>query len=543
MVLIVDHYDSFTYNLYQLFREEVDDVRVTRSDKINVNEIRKMDPDHIVLSPGPGKPEDAGEFMEIVRHFKDKKPILGICLGHQAIMAEAGVPIIKAKEVIHGKSDKIIHQQTSLFEGIKADFQAIRYHSLVVEKERIPSDFTITAHSESDEVMAVEHRRLNCVGIQFHPESIGTEYGKKLIQNFLKNKKKATGSDLIKRMLKHALSFSQAVETMEALMEGKLDEAKIAAMMTVFNFRTITSEELAGFASVMRQKALSFPKPETDEIRIDTCGTGGAAKKSFNVSTTSAFVLAAAGLNVVKHGNRAVTSKSGSMDLLEKLGIDIQLKPEDSYKLLKKHGMAFLYAPLYHAAMKYASSTRKSLAVKSFFNLLGPLSNPAQPTHQIIGIYKKEYLKTICETLQRLHVKRAMIVSSEEGMDEISICDKTQICELMDQKIVQYSITPEDFGIKRRCFDAIMGSDPQTNVKITQEILNMSSKSSLTDKEQARLEMVAVNAGAGLYITGKANSLKEGFELAQQTILSEKAKEKLLQVKAFKGGCDESNPR
>ncbi|MFP4461548.1 MAG: glutamine amidotransferase-related protein, partial [Thermotogota bacterium] len=360
MVLIVDHYDSFTYNLYQLFREEVEDVRVFRSDKISVDDIEKMDPDHIVLSPGPGKPEEAGRFIEIVKNFKDKKPLLGICLGHQAIMAEAGVPIIKAKEVFHGKSDQIIHKQSSMFDGIKSGFKAIRYHSLIVEKEKIPSDFRITALSETDEVMAVEHKRLNCIGIQFHPESIGTEHGKKLIQNFLNHKKENSSSDLIKRMMTQSLDFNQAAETMEALMEGRLDEAKIAAMMTVFNFRRITSEELAGFASVMRAKALHFPEPEKGEIRIDTCGTGGAAKKSFNVSTTAAFVLAAAGLNVVKHGNRAVTSKSGSMDLLEKLGIDIQLTPENSFQLLKKHGMAFLYAPLYHAAMKHASTTRKS---------------------------------------------------------------------------------------------------------------------------------------------------------------------------------------
>ncbi|MFW6263768.1 MAG: anthranilate phosphoribosyltransferase, partial [Thermotogota bacterium] len=199
--------------------------------------------------------------------------------------------------------------------------------------------------------------------------------------------------------------------------------------------------------------------------------------------------------------------------------------------------MAFLYAPLYHAAMKHASTTRKSLSVKSFFNLLGPLSNPARPSHQIIGIYNKEYLKTICETLQRLHVRRAMIVSSEDGMDEISICDKTHICELMDQKIIQYTITPEEFGIKRRNPDDITGGDANTNVQITRELLNATSKATLNERELTRLEMVALNAGAGLYLTGKAASLKEGFNMAFQTILTGKAKEKLVQVQSFRGGA------
>lgn len=528
MVLLIDHYDSFTFNLYQMLKMEAEEVKVVRSDKITINEIESMDPTHIILSPGPGKPEDAGCFMEVVRQFKKKKPILGICLGHQAILSENGAAIIRAKTVQHGKIDRINHNGSGLFSQLPEDFHAMRYHSLVAEEESISKDFRITAHSADGEVMGVEHRSLNCVGLQFHPESVGTPLGRQLLRNFLKQTEKQSEKKLMHQLMRASLDYETAVQFMKRIMEGTMDESRIAAAMTTYHYRPVTAEELAGFASVMREKASFFPKPEKGEIRVDTCGTGGAGRKSFNVSTTASFVIAAAGLSVVKHGNRAVTSKSGSMDLLEKLGININLTPADSYRLLKKSNLSFLYAPLYHSAMKYASKTRKSLGFKSFFNLLGPLSNPAGATHQVLGVFDAGYLETMCEALRILGVKRALLVSSEDGCDEISICAPTTVCELDHQKIVKYTVKPEDFGIRCAEFSEIAGGDVDQNTAITVSLLKGEANSS-------KVNMLSLNAGAALYLAGKTDTIKEGYQMACEVIRSGKALQKLNEIRALTG--------
>jgi len=533
MVLILDNYDSFTHNLYQLIKNEEDDVRVFRSDKISLQQIEEINPDHIVLSPGPGRPEDAGIFMDVVRYFKYTKPILGICLGHQAILAESGVPIVKAKQICHGKIDDIIHRGKGVFRNIKRRFSATRYHSLVARTDEIPEDFFITATSSDQELMAVQHKHYDLTGIQFHPESIGSEFGSEIIKNFLSIKNKSHEKQLLKKVLSTSLNFEESVELMELITEGKMDDAKIASIMTVYNFRNITSDELAGFASVLREKAMKFPQPEKGEIRIDTCGTGGAEIKTFNVSTTATFVLAAAGINVVKHGNRAVTSRSGSMDLLEKLGIDISISPDKSYEIFTQTKMAFLYAPLYHSAMKYASNARKSLSFRSFFNMIGPLSNPAGATHQIIGIYDKKYLETVCEALKKLGTNRALVVSSSDGLDEISVCDTTHICELNDGKIMKYDINPEELGIKAHKTHSLKGGGSNKNSEITVDILSTDKCKfeNMNEDERARFDMVALNAGAALYICGKAKNIHEGFQLAAETIKSGRAFDILLSMR------------
>ena len=518
MILILDNYDSFTYNLFQIFLKYNYPIKVVRSDKITISEIEKLNPSYIVLSPGPGTPYEAGICMEVVDKLKGKYPILGVCLGHQAILASFGVPIVNASRIVHGKVEKLIHNGKGIFRNISPDTKVTRYHSLAGKEKDIPDCFIISAKCEDGEVMAVEHKEYHLVGVQFHPESIGTKEGEKMILNFLHYRREnvPVKDYLVKAMKRENLSFSEAYDIMDELTEGNMHEAQIGSLLTSLQIKGITSEELAGFASILRKKAISFPKPKENEKRLDTCGTGGASNsKTFNVSTTVALIAAASGAKVVKHGNRAVTSKSGSADLLEKLGINVEMPVEKAIELYNKTGFTFLYARKFHAAMRFAAPARAALGFRTVFNIIGPLSNPAYATHQIIGVFDKDMTEKIAEALMIIGIKRAMVVSSLNGLDEISLSSPTKITELKDGWIKSYIFNPEDIGLSLVKHEDLVGGDSNVNKEITLNILK--------GEEGAKLELALLNTGAALYVYGIADSIKKGYEIARNTVKSGKA--------------------
>ena len=347
MILLIDNYDSFTYNLYQVFLKLNYPTKVVRNDKISISEIEKLNPSYIVLSPGPGTPNEAGITMEVVNKFKGIYPILGVCLGHQSILAAFGTPIVNAQRIVHGKVERIIHNGKGLFRNIPTDTSVTRYHSLVAKEKDIPDCFEITAKSEDGEVMAVEHKEYHLIGVQFHPESIGTKDGEKMIINFLHYRKDnvPVKEYLSRLVIKNSLSFKESYDIMDELTENNLTEGQIGSLLTALQINGFTSEIIAGFATVLKKKAISFPKPASNEKRLDTCGTGGSTNaKTFNVSTISSILANACGANVVKHGNRAITSKSGSADLLEKLGVNVDMSVETCIDVYNKIGITFLYA-------------------------------------------------------------------------------------------------------------------------------------------------------------------------------------------------------
>ncbi|HPA63518.1 MAG TPA: bifunctional anthranilate synthase component II/anthranilate phosphoribosyltransferase [Spirochaetota bacterium] len=521
MILMLDNYDSFTYNLYQVFRKLNYQIEVVRSDKITIDEIRKINPTHIVLSPGPGTPHEAGICIEVIKQLKGEYPILGVCLGHQAILAAFGVPIVNAARIVHGKVEKITHSGKGLFRNIPQGSAVTRYHSLAGKEKDIPDCFEICAKTDDGEVMAVEHKEFQLAGMQFHPESIGTVDGEKMIMNFLHYRRESVP---VKAYLKKSLSrehlrFSEAYDVMDELTEGNMTDAQIGSLLTSLEMKGITAEELAGFASVLKKKAISFPAPEKDEIRLDTCGTGGSAKKTFNVSTISSLVVAAGGAKVVKHGNRAITSASGSADLFEKLGINVEADISDCIRTYKELGITFLFARKFHSAMRFAGPARAALGFKTAFNLIGPLSNPAHATHQIIGVFDKEYTETVCEALGLLGLKRAMVVSGMDGYDEISLCAPTKITELNNGWIKSYVFTPHEVGLDYAEHSLLAGGDAELNKKIAIDILN--------GEEHNRAELVALNAGAAFYVYGITDTIKDGYHHAKEVIKSGKAKELL----------------
>ena len=541
MILLIDNYDSFTYNLYQYMGIFEKDIKVVRNDKITIEEIEQLNPNRIVLSPGPKSPKEAGICMDVVKHFYTKKPILGICLGHQSIGAAFGAKIIHAKELMHGKQSLIEHDGKSVFEGIPSPVHVARYHSLAVDEKTLPDVFEILARTEDGEIMAMQHKEYPLIGIQFHPESILTEMGMRILENFLTNiagirlgdsKKEETMSAVNQETLKpfltkivegNHLTEEEAYKAMDCIMSGNATDAQMGSFLTGLRMNHETPEEITGFAKVMRAKAAIVPE-ETEAI--DIVGTGGDLANSFNISTTSAFVIAAAGAKVAKHGNRSVSSKSGAADVLEALGAKIGLTPEESKKCLDEVGAAFLFAQTHHGSMKYAGPVRAQLGVRSVFNILGPLANPAMTNYIVLGVYEKELVRPMADVMKNLGVKRALIVYGDDGLDEISISSTTSVCEINGDEIKEYTIDPEELGLTLAKKEDIVGGTADENAIITKDIL--------TGKEQgAKRDIVLLNAGAALYTIGKAETIKDGVKLAAEMIDSGKANEKLEQFIAY----------
>lgn len=533
MILMIDNYDSFTYNLYQYFGQIYPDIEVYRNDEITIEEIEKKNPDAIVISPGPGYPADAGISVDVIKHFGKKLPILGICLGHQAIATAFGGKIIKARQLMHGKSSIIkIDDSSKIFSGLGETIRAGRYHSLIVYEETLPKELKITARDESGQIMALEHKNLPIYGIQFHPESILTENGMKIIENFInivKGAKKMAelNFDLNKYSQKvidrKDLSFKESQEAMDIIMSGKATSAQMAELLTALRIKGETPDEIAGFAKGMRDKAIHVPG-EKDALEI--VGTGGDLAYSFNISTTSAFVISASGAKVAKHGNRSISSKSGAADVLEALGVKIQSEPEQAKKALDTIGIYFLFAQSYHKSMKYVGPTRKEMGIRTVFNILGPLTNPAETDYIVLGTYTKDLLPVLANVLMKLGIKHALVIFGNDTLDEASISDSTSVCEVKDNNITQYEIKPEDFGLGRYSKSDIVGGTAEENAKITKGILKGEIKG-------AKRDIVLLNSGCGLYTIGKTDSIAEGVKLAAELIDSGKAYKKLEELIEF----------
>ena len=313
------------------------------------------------------------------------------------------------------------------------------------------------------------------------------------------------------------LSFDQSYNVASHIMNGETTDAQISALLVSLRLKGETIDEISGFVKAMREKATVIACK--NNILIDTCGTGGDNKNTFNVSTVSGFVAAGAGCYIAKHGNKSVSSRCGSADILTQLGININIDPQTMAKCIDENGFGFLYAPLLHKAMKYAIGPRREIGVRTIFNILGPLTNPAKADRQLMGVFREELTELLANVLKNLGSTHVLVVHGEEGVDEISISGRTRVSELKDGEIRNYFISPEDFGLKKCDFSEIIGGDPIKNHQITLEILE--------GQEGAARDMVLLNAGAVIYLSDKANSILEGIEMAAKSIDSGKAKEKV----------------
>lgn len=322
---------------------------------------------------------------------------------------------------------------------------------------------------------------------------------------------------IVKLSRSEDIGYEMSKEVMNEIMSGVASDVQKSAYLTALSMKGETIEEITGSAQEMRAHCTKLPH-KMDVLEI--VGTGGDGSNSFNISTTAAFIVSAAGVPVAKHGNRAASSKSGAADCLEALGVNILISPQKSQEILDKIGICFLFAQKYHTAMKYVAPVRKELGIRTIFNILGPLANPAEAKMQIMGVYEEAMLEPMARVLSNLGVKRGMVVYGEDKLDEISVSAETKVCEIRQGSFECYSITPEEFGMKRAKKEELAGGTPQENAKITREILEGKLRG-------AKRDAAVLNAAAALYIAGKAEDMKAGVKLAEEMLDGGKAKEQL----------------
>ncbi|STU05272.1 bifunctional anthranilate synthase glutamate amidotransferase component TrpG/anthranilate phosphoribosyltransferase TrpD [Klebsiella pneumoniae] len=484
-ILLLDNIDSFTYNLADQLRANGHNVVIYRNSvpaQALIERLGTMDNPVLMLSPGPGTPSEAGCMPELLTRMRGKLPIIGICLGHQAIVEAYGGYVGQAGEILHGKASSIEHDGQAMFAGLANPLPVARYHSLV--GSNIPAGLTINANFNGM-VMAVRHDADRVCGFQFHPESILTTQGARLLEQTLawalqkleqtlawalqKLEHTNTLQPILEKLYQaETLSQQESHQLFSAVVRGEVKPEQLAAALVSMKVRGEQPQEIAGAATALLENAAPFPRP--DYLFADIVGTGGDGSNSINISTASAFVAAACGLKVAKHGNRSVSSKSGSSDLLAAFGINLDMNADKSRAALDELGVCFLFAPKYHTGFRHAMPVRQQLKTRTLFNVLGPLINPAHPPLALIGVYSPELVLPIAETLRVLGYQRAAVVHSG-GMDEVSLHAPTVVAELHNGEIKSYQLTADDFGLTPYHQAQLAGGTPEENRDILTRLL------------------------------------------------------------------------
>lgn len=535
MILLIDNYDSFVFNVEQYLKELTnEEVKTVRNDEITLEGIRELNPDRIVLSPGPKHPKDSGICLEILKNI-DNIPILGICLGHQAFGLVFGGKIKRLELPLHGKTSEIMvtDKNSILFKDMPEKFNVMRYHSLYVSEENLPEDLTVTAKSNDGIIMALEHRTKSIYGVQFHPESFFTEYGKNIIRNFIINTKKISSEDytkkteelerkkadeVFKKSLKKLqdnipLGDNDFKEICEVINSKNYDIVQLGALLVLISEKSLYPESLTAFVKNILEYSTTF---SDDTPMIDLCGTGGDGLKTINISTTVAFIVAAMGIKVAKHGNKSVTSKSGSSDVIDKLGLTMEKSLITQLNKLENSNLAFFHAPFFHKLVGEVREVRQRLGIRTVFNVLGPLLHPNRKLkYQLVGLYHEPVHRLYAETLQLLGREHALVVRGNDGLDEISICDETKIVEVKGDKILEYTVSPETFGFKRAFHADIEGGTPEENAEILVRTLKGEENSPKSD-------IVILNAMFALYTADFVKHPAEAKPLILEAINSGK---------------------
>ncbi len=323
------------------------------------------------------------------------------------------------------------------------------------------------------------------------------------------------------------LTTEEMKQVMAEIMTGNCSDAQIGAFLMGMRMKSETIDEIVGAAMVMRE--LATPVVIDAEQLVDTCGTGGDGMNIFNVSTAAAFVVAAAGGKVAKHGNRAVSGKSGSADLLEAAGVYLDLRPEQVARCVETVGVGFMFAPAHHGAMKHAIGPRRELGLRTLFNMLGPMTNPAGVSHQVVGVFSQALCRPMAEVLARLGSTHVLVVHAQDGLDEVSLAAPTHVAELKDGQVTEYRVQPEDFGIKSQSLIGLNVDGPAASLELIRDALGRRH----TENGRKAADMIALNAGAALYAADRASSLAEGVALAQDALSSGLAREKMEELSAF----------
>ncbi len=521
MILLIDNYDSFVFNIKTMLNQLTnDEIAVYRNDKITLDEIKRLSPNAIILSPGPKHPKDSGICLEIFK-ARLNVPVLGICLGHQALGLCFGAKIQRLKEVAHATSSQIsLIAQSELFREFPKDFSVMRYHSLEVVS--LPSELEALAYTKDKVLMAMRHKDLPYFGVQFHPESYFSEYGLKIFENFLKfkgqtsqkvSKKPTLTSFITKLQDNQGLNTDDFAQICQIIASREYEAVQLGALLVLITEKSLDERSLSALVS----NILKYSQTFNDESEmIDIVGTGGDGFKSINVSTTTAFILGALGVKVAKHGNRAISSASGSSDVLGALKIPAFDSIAKQVKVLDEQGLTFFHAPFFHSLVGEVKEVRAKLGVRTVFNVLGPLLHPnLSLKYQLMGNYHAPVHRLLIEVLRNLGRKHALVVRGNDGMDEISICDETSIYELKDGQIFNYTISPEQFGFKRAFHSEIVGGDAKQNAKILLDTLSGKQKG-------AKFDIVVLNAMFALYTANRVPTPAAAKDIVLEAIHSGK---------------------
>jgi anthranilate synthase/phosphoribosyltransferase len=500
MFLIIDNYDSFTYNLVQAFYALGKEPLVLRHDDPALLGIAK-DPDlsMVCISPGPSHPGNAGLCLDFLRLLAPHIPVLGVCLGHQVLGLLAGARVDVAPCIMHGKQSEIVHDGSGLFAGLPNPMTVGRYHSLVVyaDEETRDCPFTVTARGPEGEVMALRYNDRPWVGVQFHPESVLTPEGLRLLDNFPQAVRGASddaadlGAILERLAQREDLTAEMAATSFAALMDGRMTDAQAGSFLMGLRMKGESSLELAhatraALSRAVRVEGIAGPS-------IDVVGTGGDKRYSFNCSTATSLTLAGMGYKVIKHGNRAVSSKCGSADALEALGIPLDSDASSVADMVEQRNFAFLFAPHFHPAFKNIGSLRRELGIRTLFNILGPMINPARPSHLLMGVAKPELVPLITQTLAQSPLYRAAVVCGAGDYDEVTPIGPAVAMLLHNGAATPLELNPADYGVGPCAPEELTVKSKEEAVAVLKDILN-------GDGPQPMREMVTLNVGLGLYL-------------------------------------------
>ncbi|MDR3361550.1 MAG: anthranilate phosphoribosyltransferase [Desulfovibrio sp.] len=520
MFLLIDNYDSFTYNLVQAFYALGKSPTILHNDEPALLEIAK-DPklSMVCISPGPSHPTNAGLCLEFLGKLDPRVPVLGVCLGHQLLGLFAGAKIEISPRIMHGKQSEIVHDGTGLFDGLPNPLTVGRYHSLLVKADEnaAVSRFTVTARASEGEVMALRYNDRPWVGVQFHPESILTPDGLRLLGNFpqeviTSDAASISLDSILERLARREdLTADMAASAFGALMDGKMTPAQAGGFLMALRMKGESALELAHATRAALSRAVRVNGVSC--TCIDVVGTGGDGRYSFNCSTATSLTLAGMGYTVVKHGNRAVSSKCGSADALEGLGFTLDENPDSVAETIKQRNFAFLFAPHYHPSFKNIGPVRKELGVRTLFNILGPMINPARPSHLLMGVARPELVRLIAETLLQSSLYRAAVVCGAGDYDEVTPIGPAKIALLHNGAITPLSLDPSDFNIRPCASEELAVKDKDDAVAVLKEILEGRGPQPMRD-------MVTLNVGLSLYLLEENMDMQHCMARAREAVAS-----------------------
>lgn len=516
MFLLIDNYDSFTYNLVHAFQALGHDPVVAHNDDPRLLSMAE-DPEleMVCISPGPGHPREAGLCLEVLKVLPPHVPVLGVCLGHQVLGLAGGAVVEVGPCIMHGKESDVEHDGTGLFTGLPRPMRVGRYHSLVVrEAENLP--FAVTARGPMGEVMALQYHDRPWVGVQFHPESVLTPDGPRLLANF--PRALTPGADAGARMREvletlaqgKDLSASMAAEAFGALLDGAMNPAQAGSFLMGLRMKGESPQELGQAVRAALARAVRVEQPSG--TAIDVVGTGGDGRSSFNCSTATALTLAGMGYKVLKHGNRGVSSPCGSADAVEELGLPLEMNPEDVAEELHRRNFAFLFAPRFHPAFRHVAPLRKELGLRTLFNLLGPLINPARPSHLLLGAARPELLPLLAETLRQSPVRRAAVVHGAGGYDEITPFGPTRMLLVQNDTVESLAFDPQEFGIPLCRPEDVTVTDRATAVAVLRRLLH-------GEGPEAMRHMLALNVGVGVFLLEERLPLRACMAKAAEAVI------------------------